>query len=76
MIQVTIGTNTNRKKVNIPPETTIREVLEENEVNYSTANVHLDGASLQPGDMDKSFSDFGITDTCHLIAVVKADNAA
>jgi hypothetical protein len=75
MIQVTLGTNTNRKKVNVDPNTTLRTVLEDNEVNYSTATVHMDGASLQPGDLDKSFADFGITESTYLIAVVKADNA-
>jgi hypothetical protein len=75
MIQVTIGTNTNRKKVTVNPESTIRQVLEDNDVNYSVATVHMDGATLQPGDMDKTFKDFGITDSCYVIAVVKADNA-
>ena len=75
MISVTIGTNTSRKRVSVPPETTIRTILEQNDINYSVANVHLDGAPLQPGDMDKTLQDFGIEDNCHLIAVVKADNA-
>lgn len=76
MIQVTIGTNTNRKKVTIDPNRTLRSVLEENEINYAVAQLHMDGASLQPGDLDKTFSQLGIVDSCYLIAVVKADNAA
>ncbi len=75
MIQVTIGTNTNRTKVNVDPNRTLRSVLEENEVNYSVAAVHLDGVSLKPGDMDKTFADLGITESCYLIAVIKADNS-
>lgn len=76
MIQVTIGTNTNRIKKTIDPSMTLRQVLDENQINYSVANLHLDGCSLQPGDLDKSFTALGITDSCYLIAVVKADNAA
>ena len=75
MINLTIGTNTSRKRVNVDPNVSIREALENNEVDYSTTTLHLDGASLQPGDLDKSFSEFGITEKAHLIAIVKADNA-
>lgn len=75
MIQVTIGTNTDRKRITIDPSKTIKSVLDENEVNYAVATLHLDGATLQPGDMNKSFAEMGITDSCYLIAVVKADNA-
>lgn len=75
MIQVTVGTNTTRNRVTVDPATTLRTVLDEQEVNYAVANVHLDGAALRPGDLDKSFTDLGITSSCFLIAVVKADNA-
>jgi hypothetical protein len=37
--------------------------------------MNLDGAPLQPGDLDKTFAQFGITDKCFLLNVVKADNA-
>jgi len=75
MINVTIGTNTNRIRKIVDPSMTIRNILEENDVNYATTTIHLDGSPLQPGDMDKSFSDLGITEKAYLIAVVKADNA-
>ena len=75
MIKVTIGTNTNRKNVNVDPNRTIKSVLDENDINYITGTLHLDGATLQPGEINKTFADFGITDSCYLISVVKADNA-
>ena len=75
MIKVTIGTNTNRKAVNVDPNRTIKSVLDEQAINYTTGTLHLDGATLQPGEINKTFADFGITDSCYLIAVVKADNA-
>lgn len=75
MISVTVGTNTDRRRITVDPSMTIRQVLDEQGVNYSVANVHLDGVSLQLGDMDKTFADLGITESCFLIAVVKADNA-
>lgn len=75
MIKVTIGTNTNRKAVNVDPNRTIKSVLDEQGINYTTGTLHLDGATLQPGEINKTFADFGITDSCYLIAVVKADNA-
>lgn len=75
MVRVTIGTNTSRKNVIIEESTTLREALESNNIDYSRANVNLDGASLNPGDMDKSFADLGIVENCFLIASIKQDNA-
>jgi hypothetical protein len=75
MIKVTIGTNTNRKAVNVDPNRTIKSVLDEQGINYTTGTLHLDGATLQPGEINKTFADFGITESCYLISVVKADNA-
>lgn len=75
MVTVTVGTNTTRHNVVVEPETTLRSVLDANEINYTVAAVHLDGASLKAGDMDKSFKDLGITEKCFLIAVIKGDVA-
>lgn len=75
MIQVTIGTNTNRVRKTIDPSMTLRTLLEENGINYTSGQLHLDGCALAPGDLDRSFSDFGITESCYLLSVVKADNA-
>ena len=75
MIKVTIGTNTNRRNVNVDPNRTIKSVLDEQDINYSTGILQLDGATLQPGEINKTFADFNITESCYLISVVKADNA-
>ena len=75
MISVTLGTNTNRSKVLVDPTSTLREVLEDNSINYASGNLHLDGSSLKPGDLDKSFSELGISSNCYLLSIQKADNA-
>lgn len=75
MIQVIVGTTTNRTTKNYTASTTIRHILEDNAVDYSVSQVMLDGASLQAGDMDKTLSDMNVTEKCMLIAVVKAANA-
>lgn len=75
MIKVTVGNNLSRKSVIVPETSTLREILEANEINYNTGMTSLDGASLAPGDIDKTFSDFGIAEKCYLLNVVKADNA-
>lgn len=75
MIKVTVGNNLSRKAVIVPETSTLREILEANEVNYNTGMTSLDGATLAPGDIDKTFADFGITEKCYLLNVVKADNA-
>ena len=73
MIQVTLGTNTNRFRKTVDPNTTLRSLLEENDIDYSTGTLHLDGVTMKPGDLDKSFADLGITEKCFLINVVKGD---
>ena len=75
MILVTVGNNTARKKVTVSPETTLRTILEDNEINYTVGTMHLDGSALQAGDLDKTLAEFGITDKCYLLNVVKSDNA-
>ena len=37
--------------------------------------MHLDGSSLGPGDLDKTFAGLGITEKCFLLNVLEADNA-
>lgn len=75
MLNVTVGTNTSRNTVPTPEDYTLRQCLEENGVNYSAAQTSLDGCVLQPGDLDKTFAEMGITSTCYLVSVQKTDNA-
>lgn len=75
MIRVIVGTTTQRNEKNYSAGTTIRTILEDNAVDYSVAQIMLDGANLQVGDMDRTLADLNITEKCMLIAVVKASNA-
>jgi hypothetical protein len=75
MIKVTIGNNVKRTTTILDENTTLREALEDAEIDYSRGTMNLDGSSLGPGDLDKTFADFGIKDKCFLLNVVKADNA-
>lgn len=78
MLKVVVGNNANRDQVLVDENTTLREVLEDNEVNYATGVMHLDGAPIQPGDLNKTFAQLGYTGDAkvYLISVVKTDNAA
>lgn len=75
MIKVTVGNNVKREAVIVDENSTLRTVLENNGVDYTTGVMHLDGSSLNPGDLDKTFAEFGIAEKCYLLNVVKADNA-
>lgn len=75
MIRVIVGTTTQRNEKNYSAGTTIRTILEDNAVDYSVAQIMLDGANLHVGDMDRTLADLNITEKCMLIAVVKASNA-
>ena len=75
MIKVTIGNNVKRKTEILDENTTLRQAAEDAGIDYSRGTMNLDGSSLGPGDLDKTFADFGITEKCFLLNVVKADNA-
>lgn len=75
MIKVTVGNNVKRESMIVDAGRTLRDVLEEAGVDYTRGVMHLDGSSLNPGDLDKTFADFGIAEKCFLLNVVKADNA-
>ena len=76
MIKVTMGNNVKRTTEILDKDTTLREALEIAEIDYTRGIMNLDGSTLNPGDLDKTFADFGITEKCYLLNVVKADNAA
>lgn len=87
MIRVVIGNNVKREAFNFPSSTTLRAALESDEVNaafggfdYSRGTMHLDGASINPGDLNKTFLDLGYDgsesrNSCFLLNVAKVDNA-
>ena len=75
MIKVTIGNSLGRTEYMLTPNTTIRQALEQAEIDYTRGGVSLDGCPLQSNDLDKTFADKGITEKCFLLQVVKADNA-
>lgn len=75
MIKVIYGTTLNKDEALVHPDTTVRNFLEEKDINYETAAPFLDGRPLGTGDLDKSFADLGIKEKCRITSVVKAVNA-
>lgn len=75
MLKVTVGDNMHRTSVVVSGDTTLRSVFEGAEIDYSRGASTLDGSTLSPGDLDKTFNDFGITEKAFLLSVTKADNA-
>lgn len=75
MIKAVIGNNVKRETKILDETTKLRKALEDAGVDYTRGSVTLDGATLAPGDLDKTFAQHGITEKCFLLQVVKADNA-
>ena len=72
MIKVMIGNNVKRESALLDEEHhppfrsgAVRQS------DYTRGLMHLDGAPLGPGDLDKTFADFGITERCFLLNVVE-----
>ncbi len=91
MITVTAGNNMKRADYKVSDNTiylpdgatrtfdhdvTLRNLLEVAGIDYTRGTMHLDGATLQAGQLDQTFTDMGISKKCFLLNVVKADNAA
>ncbi len=76
MVKVIVGNNLTKNTVIVDEERTLKSVLEENEIDYTRGTMNLDGCSLQPGDLDKTFEEMGVKEKCFLLNVVKMDNAA
>lgn len=75
MVNVLVGTNTSRESVIVEETMTPKQIFEKQGIDYTRANVHLDGAALKASEMNTSLKDLKIEDKCTLIAVVKGDNA-
>lgn len=75
MIRVRVGSNLDTKSVIVDATRTLKSVLEENEIDFSRGNTHLDGTPLKAGEINQTFADFGVTEKCSLIVCVKADAA-
>ena len=80
MIKAIVGNNVKRETVLVPHTSTLRDALEQGGIEYSTGVMHLDGASINPGDLNKTFEELGYDgsagkDRCFLLNVAKADNA-
>lgn len=80
MIKVTVGNNAGSTVVFASEEKTLRDVLTENNIDYTKGTTSIDGAGLKPGDVNKTFAELGYDgsaghDTCFLMNVAKLDNA-
>ena len=71
--KVTYGNNVDRQSEIVDENTSMRDFLESHGVDYSRGSMHLDGSTLGPGALDKTFKEMGITKSCFLLNVVKAD---
>lgn len=69
MIRITVGNNLSRNSVIVEETTTLRKVLEDAGIDYTIGMTSLDGSTLAPGDLDKTFADFGITEKLSLIHI-------
>lgn len=75
MLNITVGTNTSRKKVVVAPNTTLRQILSDNGVNTSVGTLSIDGTVLSSSDLDKTLEELNVANNAYIIQVAKADNA-
>ena len=77
MIQVIVGTNTQRKTVNTEITNTIKSVLDAEGIDTYGSMVNLDGEILSASDLHSTFEQLDVKDgnSVRLTCVVKAQGA-
>lgn len=76
MVRVTLITNNPRKTVMAEENKTVKQILEENDVNYGNAATAVDGATLSAGEINKTLRELGIEDKVVISVLAHKDNAA
>ena len=76
MVKVYLTTTAGRKSELFDEGTTIREIFNHFETDYSVATNCIDGARIDPAGMNKSLAEWGVKDECRISSIVKIDNAA
>ena len=74
-IKLKLGTNTDKRTVIVDGAMTPKEIFLDNDIDFASATIHLDGAALTSTQMNSSIETLGATDNSFLIAVVKMNNA-
>lgn len=80
MIRITVSNNVDRKSDFCSETDTLRAALEKLGFQNVNGSVYIDGAPLQPGDMNKTMGDLGYggdtgNDDCYVSLVVATKNA-
>lgn len=75
MTKVTLSTVDSRNSLIVEDSKTVKEILQENGVNFSTASVMIDGMTLTPDRLRQSLAELGATGECTIATVIKMDNA-
>ena len=74
MITVTLNANGRRTTVLASTDKKLSEFIAEQNLNSSVVP-YLDGAPITAVQMNKTFAELGIEDTCVISSVVKTNNA-
>lgn len=74
MITVTLNANGRRTSVLVSKDKTLRSFIAEQNLNSSVVP-YLDGAPITASQMDKTFEELGIEETCVISSIVKTNNA-
>lgn len=75
MIKVISGTSLNKQELILSADTTLMDAAEQAGLNVGAGGITLNGSMVSANEFNKTFADFGVTDKCYLLQVVKADNA-
>ena len=76
MVRVTLVTNNPRKVVLVEETKTVKQILDENNVNYGNAATAVDGATLNAGEINKTLAELGVQEKVVISVLAHKDNAA
>lgn len=71
MIKVIVGSNAHREEKIVTPDRTIRDILEEAQINYHVGTVCLNNDIIESRDMDATIGDYSDGDDMLFLTVIE-----
>ena len=76
MIKVIVKNNVNENEIIVDENSSIKDVLDNEGVDYTTRMIALNGETIRIEDLTKSFKDFTLKEYNYLMAMKRLDNAS
>jgi len=75
MINLTIGNSSKTERTIVDPNSTVIQLCEEHQIDWSRAQVMVNGVTLTPGQIEMSLAELGCKEVASIFVLDKLTNA-